>query len=236
MQYINLNKTIDLNTYIEDLLLINIDDKLDIIDNKDGIKINGKILIGGSVKTKEENKEFYEDMDLDIFLTYEEILDRNILNVSINDFEYKIENNKLELNISLKIEGLKEIETTFLTEKNNELIFEEEVENDEKEVYISKEVIANDERKVKEEYQEKIEDIKIIKENESETRIRKSLIKSVFSNKRIKEEVFWKLHCVKGEKSYEEIASKYNVDLNELKSINKNEILKDGKLIFLPIE
>ena len=39
-----------------------------------------------------------------------------------------------------------------------------------------------------------------------------SLLKSVFSNKRIKEEVSWKLHCVKGEKTYEEIGEKYIAD------------------------
>ena len=65
---------------------------------------------------------------------------------------------------------------------------------------------------------------------------KKSLLKTVFSSKRINEEVSWKLHCVKTEKSYEEIASKYKVNVAKLKKINNNEAIEIGKLIFIPLE
>ena len=237
MQCFNLNKDIELQCEIEDLLLISIDDQIETIDDKDGVKVGGKILISGNAKTNEGSKEFSDSIDLDLFLTYDEIEQRSSLNVGVNDFNYKIDNNKLNINIVLKVEGLKEIETTFLSQEDCELLDEEEIKEELEEIYeedrtiIGEEIIVEDNLTYKD---EKIEESCIsIKENNDS---KLSLLKSVFSNKRIKEEVSWKLHCVKGETSYEEIAAKYNVSLNKLVSINKNEELEDGKLIFLPLE
>ena len=94
MQYINLNKIINFENEIEDLLLISIDDQIEKIEDKEGLRITGKINIGGSAKTNDENKNFSDYIDLDIFLTYEEIEERNSLNISVNDFNYKIKNNQ----------------------------------------------------------------------------------------------------------------------------------------------
>ena len=146
MQYINLNKTINFEKEIEDLLLISIDDQIEIIEDKEGIRISGKINIGGDAKTSNENKNFSDFIDLDIYLTYEEIEERNSLNVSVNDFNYKIKNNQLLLDISLKIDGLKEIETTFLSEENNESIFEEKIKDEESKVYIDVDIEIENER------------------------------------------------------------------------------------------
>ena len=75
-----------------------------------------------------------------------------------------------------------------------------------------------------------------IDEEIQEDEPKKSLLKSVFSSKKIKEEVSWVLHCVKSDDTYEKISEKYKVNLNKLKSINNNEVLNEGKLIFLPLE
>lgn len=236
MQCFNLNKDINLGYEIEDLLLIGIDDQIETIDDKEGVKVTGKIVISGNAKTKEGNKEFSDVLDIDFFVTYDEIEERNSLNISIHDFNYKIENSLLNLNIVLKIEGLKEIEATFPAEKDSEIFDEKEIEemenieeNKKEKVYEEEEI---EERTIFAENISIEEDIVI---NEVETP-RLSLLKSVFSNKRVKEEVSWKLHCVRGETTYEQIASKYGVNLNKLIKINKNEELEDGKLIFLPLE
>lgn len=242
MQYITLNRDISFENGIVDLLLINIDDHSEIIEDKEGIKIKGKISIGGRVKTIEGEREFSEAVDLDIFLTHEEIEERSLLNVSVKDFDYTIDNNSLILNIKVKIEGLKEIETNFLAEEDNEYIqedveeeliddetFEEEILENEKEVYINVDIDVNERQK----------DVNpmIICEEEQEVKVeKKSLLKSVFSNRKINGEVCWSLHCVKNEKTYEEIAKKYSVDLKKLIEINNNDSLEEGKLIFLPME
>ena len=46
----------------------------------------------------------------------DDIEERKKLEVEINDFSYTISENKINLNISLKITGLKEVDMTFLTE------------------------------------------------------------------------------------------------------------------------
>ena len=309
MQYINLNKCLEMENKILDLLLISIDDQIDTIEDRDGAKISGKISIGGKAKTLEGDKEFNDSIDIDIFLTYDEIVDRNSLNISINDFNYKLEDSKLLLDISLKIEGLKEIETTFLAEENLESIPKEEInyeieekEDDEKKVYIEGDIDISDKEKnvenidkivetieelkmvenlvnrnevidpeenheknieiivgEKEDFEQELEEFEleeVIEEEEPESiedysheaffneeidieqpkSLKKSLLKSVFSNRKISEEISWRLHCVKDEKSYEEIAGKYNLNLNKLISINNNENLEEGKLIFLPLD
>lgn len=280
MQYINLNKTLEMENKILDLLLISIDDQIETTDDKEGVKIIGNISISGKTKTLDGEREFNDSINLDVFLTQEEIADRSSLNIMVSDFNYDIEDNKLLLNISLKIEGLKEIETTFLAEENIESIQEKELEDNkidaqemeveienDKKVYIdididvneryeneknnenvnSKEIFEDDDCNVEtnEEYIEEMvkDDLSgggIIfsenNENDVESPKKKSLLKSVFSSRKINEEVSWKLHCVKNESTYEEIANKYNINLNKLISINSNEKLVEGKLIFLPLD
>jgi hypothetical protein len=249
MQYINLNKTIDINDEILDLLLISIDDQIESIEEKDGINLIGDIIIGGKVKTKAEEKEFNDKIGFDSFLTFEEIANRESLNVSINDFTYTIEGSKLLLNISLKIEGLKEIETTFLAEENTkdiqeEIEYFEEFDEKDNNIEYSDDIEIQEDRESSGEDQElgreENECENIIEEEKIEETIniecKKSLLKSVFSNRKINEEISWKLHCVKGEKTYEEIAEKYNVNLKDLISMNNKEPIEDGKLVFLPIK
>lgn len=246
MQFINLNKAIEFKENIQDLLLISIDDKLDTIEDKEGIRITGKVTIGGNTLTIKGEESFSDNIDIDIFLSYEEIEERANLKVMVNDFNYKIENNKLHLDITLSIEGLKEIIQTFLSQEDNEFVDEEEIieeDIEEKEVEEDRQkVIEEQDQEIKEDSIEGIKTEEIIEEVNETQKVeeeiieKKSLLKSVFSNKRIKEEVSWRLHCVKNEKNYEEIAQRYNIDLNKLISINKNEKIEEGKLIFLPLE
>ena len=115
------------------------------------------------------------------------------------------------------------------------LRWEENEKDSDKRVFTNEEVAVEEpsveETEIIEEYKEE----NVSTDREAEV-TKTSLLKAVFSNKRVKEEVSWKLHCVKGETSYEQIAAKYNVNLSKLISINKNEELSEGKLIFLPLD
>lgn len=264
MQYINLNKTIDLEKNIVDLLLINIDDQINIIDDKDGIKISGTILIGCKVKTIEGDEEINDNISLDLFLMHEEVVERNLLNVSVTDFTYEIKEEKLLLNISLKIDGLKEIDTSFLAKEDSES-FQEEIEDDEKfediktkvkensdhnqnegnkDKYIEVDIDINDRDKYEENKEDHkpiektnlLEEMQMFDDSKSAKIEKKSLLKSVFLSRKINEEVSWKLHCVKAGETYENIAKKYNINLNNLILLNNEEKLEEGKLIFLPLD
>ena len=217
MQQINLTKTINFEGDIKDLLLISIDDQIDKISDKDGVKVIGKILVGGKVMLEDE-QEFDDEVNIDMFLVNEEILDVESLNVTVNDFNYKIDQSRLILDISLKLEGLKEIETSFLAIEDTQDVQEEIEERNY--IDLNEEIMMKD----------------IVEEEVQKEEPKKSLLKSVFSSKKVKEEVSWVLHCVKGDDTYEKISEKYKVNLNKLKSINNNEVLKEGKLIFLPLE
>ena len=143
MQQINLTKTINFEGDIKDLLLISIDDQIDKICDKEGVKVIGKILVGGKVMLEEE-QEFEDTVNIDMFLVNEEILDMGCLNVTVSDFNYKIEQNKLILDISLKLEGLKEIETSFLSLEDTEDVQEKIEEEDRTYVDLNEEIIAEE--------------------------------------------------------------------------------------------
>ena len=71
---------------------------------------------------------------------------------------------------------------------------------------------------------------------ESKEKTKYSLISQIFKNRTIKKETSYKLHVVKTQSNYEEIASLYNIDVECLKNANNDEEIYIGKLIFIPNE
>lgn len=264
MRIINLDKKIIINGNVEDLLMINIDDDINYIEEIEGIKTIGTIDVTGSVKTAEGVEEFEECFNVDFFSEYSYIEDRNKLEMIVDDFEYTIKDNILELRIKLKILGLKEVDKSFPAEEDSKLtkqkemvekikkeISEPEIEIGELEdndlfnydddldiqVFDLREDFEEEQEEEQEEVKEpKVEKTLIRRIDKVEEVAKTSLITQVFGNKRIKEEVSWKLHVVRNEKTLEEIANKYQIDLEKLKKMNKIVDIEEGKLIFLPID
>lgn len=259
MRIINLDKKIIINGNIDDLLIINIDDDINYIEEIEGIKTIGTVDVTGSVKTTEGVEEFEECFNVDFFSEYGYIEDRNKLEMIVDDFEYTIKDNILELRIKLKILGLKEVDKSFPAEEDSKLTKQKEmVEKIKKQISEPKieigELEDNDlfnydddlDIQVFDLREEFVEEEEVEKPKVEKTLIRRkdsvaedaktSLITQVFGNKRIKEEVSWKLHVVRNETTLEEIANKYQVNLEKLKKLNKIVDIEEGKLIFLPID
>ena len=129
----------------------------------------------------------------------------------------------------MKLEGLKEIEAYFPAQENQEDI---QIENIEENIFINEE----------DDNLDRIEEETIIENEDNETILEKtnketnttSLLNSIFKNHSLKKETCFLIHVIKDETSYKQIADLYKIDENKIKSINKNEQLYKGKLIFIP--
>jgi LysM repeat protein len=218
MQKINYKEKISLEENINELLLINIDDKLNQTSDGDCLKISGEIKISGEVNTNSGKKDFNHPVSVDILLSKEQIVDTNI-NVIIDDFNYEIFENHIVIDLVMKIEGLKEIEAYFPPQEAQEdFQIEESIEQEEA---LFNEPIIDIQEEIL------INDLPTIKN-------KNSLLHQIFRNKSFKREVSHLFHVVKKDSTYQDIANEYNVDLDLLRKVNKDEEIYIGKLIFIP--
>jgi hypothetical protein len=134
MNKINYKESIDLNSKIDELLLINIDENLLTNSDDNFVNIEGEIKISGEVKTNDEQKSFTHSINVNISLSKEQ-LSREDINISIDDFNYTINNNLIEIDLYLKIDGLKEIDACFPSQEDKENV---EIELDDDNVFDNK--------------------------------------------------------------------------------------------------
>ena len=229
MQKINYKEKILLEHSINELLLINIDDKLHQTKECDYLKVNGEIKISGEVNTNEGRKNFNHPIIVDILLSNEQLTDEQV-KVSIDDFNYSIEDKTININLIMKIDGLKEMDAYFPAQEDqidfqvedNENIID--IENEER-IDVIESTIDETDSIINEEV---IYEDNIIKEEHY------SLLNQVFRNKSVKKEMSYFFHVVKNESTYEDIANQYNLDLELLKSSNNNDDIYIGKLIYIP--
>ena len=214
MNKINYKESIDLINEIKELLIINIDENFTTIDEDDFINIKGEIRISGEVKLEEEKKSFLHPVNVDISLSKQQLTNDNV-KISIDDFTYNINNNIINIDLFLKIEGLKEMEESFPAKDDRETIQIEEVIDDEN--------LNNDSTSIND-----------IFDDSSESNHSDSLLSQIFKNRSVKKESISLIHVVKNETTYEEIASLYNLNPQIIENANKGKEIKNGKLIFIP--
>ena len=204
MNKINYKEKIELKETIEELLMINIDENINKVDEENFISFIGNIEVSGEAKTISKNTNFNHQIDLDISLSKEKLLANNP-SISVEDFSYSIDDNFINLDITLKIEGLKEIENEVIPQEDEEIIQPPLME------MVKEELLIND----------------------VQIDMPSSLLTKIFK-RGIKTEKAYLLHVVKEETTYEEIASLYNIETDTLKKSNVGKEIKQGNLIFIP--
>ena len=221
MNKINYKESIDLNSKIDELLLINIDENLLTNSDDNFVNIEGEIKISGEVKTNNEQKSFTHSINVNISLSKEQ-LSREDINISIDDFNYTINNNLIEIDLYLKIDGLKEIDACFPSQEDKENV---EIELDDDNVFDNK-IDMEEQIEVKENIEKENDDIN----QESNF----SLLNQIFRSRALKKERVYLIHVVKNETSYNEISQLYGIDENLIRSVNNDKPIENGKLIFIP--
>ena len=96
MQKISYKETISLSNQINELLLINIDEKLSQTKESDNIKVSGQINISGEVLCLEGKETFAHPLEVDILLSKEQLINEEAI-IKVDDFEYKLIDNKIEI-------------------------------------------------------------------------------------------------------------------------------------------
>lgn len=246
MQKINYKEKIHLEYPIQELNLINIDEKLFTVDENDCVKIAGNIKISGEATTINGKQNFAHPIEVNILLSKEKITPQ--IKAYVDDFEYNIENNIISINLIVKVEGFKEINESFPTTENQEITqIDDSMEMD----TITKEqpeerieLQINENSQGEEPVQNEIThneciDIETSKTdfpiNKEKAKLKEnySLLNQVFKKKSIKKETSFFYHVVKQETTYEQIAQIYNLETDVLKEINHDEKIYPGKLILI---
>lgn len=224
MQRIVLKKEIKTKYPIEGISLVNLEDEIEYKSSNDGMYATGVIKISGEYYKGVRNTRFIDEIDVDIFAPFEDLLSRSELRVSIIDFDYKIQDDLISFAVMVDIEGLKEVKKSFPTsdiEEEKEEIIETLDNNINEEVNLVEDRAGNDNSDfVSEEIKEEVEVIEKVENKKS-------------SNKD-ETKVCWSFYVVMNNDTYESIANDLNIDLNKLKNLNKNKKLSEGMLIYLP--
>lgn len=257
MQKINYKEKILLEQKINELLIINIDDKLTQAKERDCIKVTGEIKVSGEVATENGNQNFYHPIEVDIMLSEDQLISKEVI-ISIDDFNYKIDDNLIEIELMMKVEGLKEIEPYFPAQEDKEIIqIEREEDNIESTIFenpieeVNEQTIQEENTYIEDSIETELvtNDIEIQKEinqrnfnkpdnekkqNSNNKKKKHSLLDQVFKNRNIEKETCYIYHVVKKETSYNEVAQFYNIDEEQLKKANNNEEIFEGKLLLIP--
>ena len=80
--------TIDLKKWIEIFTNLNLEENIEYLKNSEGINIKGNIEIEGEYLHGSQIKYFKDTLDIDLLAPYDEIIDKEIVNLKINDFDY----------------------------------------------------------------------------------------------------------------------------------------------------
>lgn len=256
-----INKTFTLENIINEINLINIEDKVEYLNRNDGILVKGYIEVECEYLSLGVIKCFSDKVNVSILIPYDNILHNEIF-FKLDDFDYYINNNNLSLSFKINIEGYKEVEKTFqddnqeieiLGDYNIDLEKVKEYINDNEDIIELEqeeinntliENINNDEIN-KEEINEDIplekEDLKEGKrlefnilgnEDDNKEILNNSLFNSLF--KKEKKTKVYKYRVILENESYEDIAKEFNVNLFKLKNLNNNSKLITGQMIKIP--
>lgn len=243
MQNFMMEKMIKVDRVIEELSLVNLDEKIDYKTFNDGIQSVGQIMINGDYWNNKELFHFSDVLEIDVFTAMEQICDKNQLKIKILDFDYKIIDDTLLMHIKLSIDGYKEVGKTFLStdvyvpeETKKEIVETINVTESKKEVKDENfEILVDQTSRNTIVVDEVIEPVKKEKKvemkgkEEGKTSFINDLFKSLNENV-----ICFTYRVILKNDSYETIAKEENVNVDELKKLNKDCELFLGNLIKLP--
>ncbi len=213
MERIELIKEIkDLN--IATLIQISVDDNISYIKTETGINVNGGFEVNGLyINLEGLEKRVKESIKVDMDIAYENIINSDEFKIYVDDFDYMISDGNLTLRVYVKFSSYKDVDTTFpsstiLEEKDSEpfIYIEEEKE-------VSSDTITIETKK---------EEVPL------------PFLERFFNENKYERSASF--HVLKENESIEDVSSLYGVDINELRSLNRQEAFQKGDLINIPLK
>ena len=225
MQKIYLEKNIDLDHTLNELLSISVDDSINYKLEDEGIRAIGHIEILGEYMQGLEKNKFNETMELDILAPFEKVLDRRDFNIKIEDFDYSIKNKNLNVVIEAIIYGVSHSEDRYITFSNPELDLKKVEKDLEKELLVEPQLveeIRNILERNSEENQSKNIETQDIIENQLVTESDSTIENIQVTNNEEKEKIENTVLTFPKDNTEEPIS-------NQIIDKNHNEIIKETK-------
>jgi hypothetical protein len=105
MQKIYLEKAIDLQNQLKELIALSVDESINYKIENEGIRAVGNLIIKGEYLNT--NKEIFEEtLELDILATFDKILDQRDFSIKVEDFDYTIRNGNIDVTIEAGVHGV----------------------------------------------------------------------------------------------------------------------------------
>lgn len=261
MQKIYLEKAIDLQHQLKELVALSVDESINYKIENEGIRAVGDLIIKGEYKNVDK-ETFEETLELDVLATFDKILDQRDFSIKVEDFDYAIKDGNIKVSIEAGVHGvisgedryvkqdsLDHIETLMrdTEEKIEEFTVEENMDNRLDETFVTKEEAVVE--KVVEEQPEvepgvPVRDINVEDDKEIEqvvSAIDDQLQEVVYQSK--SRPIFqdtedsvgtYYLYIVKDNDTYASIGERYTIDEYVLKDYNQNRELEVGGVLIVP--
>lgn len=220
MQKIYYEKLINLNHSLKDLVSLAVDDTINYKIENDGVRAIGNLFIKGRYNDQEDFKEV---IDLDVKATYENMIDQRDFAIKVDDFDYKIQDGNVLVNVVVAVHGVKEGEDKYIKDTSLQ------------DAYYEIEALQRDIQEQQEET--RVEEPVEVQEPvlQEEVYPDHSKVETDDHDEEDEEDVgTYYLYVVNSGDTYDSIASKYKVPVNVIKDYNDNEDLASGKVIIIP--
>lgn len=198
--------------------------------------VEGVFYLSGKYKMTEASvieEEFFYNIPFSIAIS--DRIDKNTINLTLDSFDYKFSKDVLTLNLNLNMEfdnGPEEVMNYEIGEKNNNMNDErKEKMNDEIETDFQDDITIN-QNKIEDNI---LDDVNIVNEENIITSKETNNILDFTKNNIGDNYITYKVAMMREENSLENILTKYNVTIEDLKTLNNIENIKIGDKIIIPI-
>lgn len=105
MQKIYLEKAIDLQHQLKELIALSVDESINYKIENEGIRAVGNLIIKGEYLSNHK-ETFEENLELDILATFDKVLDQRDFSIKVEDFDYTIRDGNIHVTIEAGVHGV----------------------------------------------------------------------------------------------------------------------------------
>ncbi|MEG0823319.1 MAG: LysM peptidoglycan-binding domain-containing protein [Erysipelotrichaceae bacterium] len=206
MKKMQIEKYIQFDDVVDEIISINLSEDFSYSEEPIGLKATGPLYIKGSYLSNEQTIDFEETLQLDVLAPNEKLNGDNF-KLEIDDYESEIDDG-IHLTITLNIYGIKE----------DKLVKPVEIPKEIEQQTLTPQTMIEQPNIEQPTDIAEIDDFEDLFEDTN----------SVYTS--------YKLVVAKQDDSYETIASRYNINIEDLKSMNHNKVITPKMLVLLPFE
>lgn len=232
MQKIILEKFIDLNNELQEVISLSVDESINYKMEQVGIRAVGCLSITGEYLGKQE-EHFETTLDLDVLANFDKITDQRDFHITVEDFSYAIQNGNLQVRIQAGVHGVVSGQDRYVQDHSVDEIEalmrenEEEIEKEMLKTDIKEDVVIREEEEVVE------KECQVEQEDVLEELVYPSKKRQFFEDDSESIGTYY-LYITKQGDTYESVANHYQVDSNALMEYNHYKEINAGATLIVP--